>query len=500
MYNNSSVQNDKAGMRKKMGKQTDKRIDEQIEKTTENIIEKQKEKPIEKQRYRQNSSKKQYLFSNQDLHKLIIPLFIEQFLAIFVGLADSIMVASVGETAVSAVSLIDTIMILLINIFTALATGGAIVAGQALGRKRQEESCEAAEQTLIFSAAFSCVIMVLVYVCKWLILHVVFGKIEPEVMRNCDIYLMIVTVSIPFLAVYNTGAAMYRAMGDSKTPMLMSLVMNAMNLVGNAILLYGLGWGVEGAALPTMGSRVFAGIWMLFLIRNPEKIIHVRTILGIRFKWPVLKRILHLGIPYSLENSMFQLGKILILSLVSEFGTSSIAANAVCNSVCGFAILGGMSMGYALSAVSAQCVGAGDYSQVRYYTKKLMKYSYGSVVLMNAIIAVILPFIIQIYNLSPETGAMAREIILYHAVLAILIWPLSFTLPNTLRAANDVGFCMWVSIVSMWIFRIGFSFILGKTAGMGVFGVWVAMTIDWAVRGIIFVIRYRGSRWELRKA
>lgn len=447
----------------------------------------------------QTEVKKQYLFSDRDLRKLIVPLFIEQFLAIFVGLADSIMVASVGETAVSAVSLIDTIMVLLINIFTALATGGAIVAGQALGRKHQDDSCEAAEQTLLFAAAFSVIIMVLVYAGKWLILHVVFGKIEPEVMTNCNLYLMIVTASIPFLAVYNTGAAMYRAMGDSRTPMLMSLVMNGINLIGNAILLYGLGRGVEGAAIPTLLSRVFAGIWMFFLIRNPQKIIHVRTILGIRLKWPILKKILHIGIPYSMENSMFQLGKILVLSLVSGFGTASIAANAVCNSVCGFAILGGMSMGYALSSVSAQCVGSGDYEQVRYYTRKLMRYSYGGVILMNIIIVTVLPFIIGIYGLSPETGEMAREIIVYHAVLAVLIWPLSFTLPNTLRAANDVGYCMWVSIISMWIFRIGFSFVLGKYMGMGVFGVWVSMTIDWAVRGVFFVIRYRGKTWEMKK-
>lgn len=442
--------------------------------------------------------KKQYLFSGQDLRRLIIPLFIEQFLAIFVGLADSIMVASVGETAVSAVSLIDTIMILLINIFTALATGGAIVAGQALGRKKQESGCEAVEQTLLFSTVFSIVIMVIVYAGKWLILHVVFGQIEPQVMRNCDTYLMIVTASIPFLAVYNSGAAMYRAMGDSKTPMLMSLVMNGLNLAGNAILLYGLGFGVEGAAIPTMLSRVFAGIWMLFRIRDKSKTLHVRTLLGIRLKWKVLKKILHLGIPYSLENSMFQLGKILVLSLVSGFGTASIAANAVANSVCSFAILGGMSMGYALSAVSAQCVGAGDYEQVRYYTKKLLKYSYGGVILMNLIIITVLPFIIHIYNLSPETGEMARQIITYHAVCAVLVWPPAFTLPNTLRAANDVGFCMWISIASMWIFRIGFSFILAQNLELGVFGVWVAMTIDWLVRAVFFAIRYKGKKWEFR--
>lgn len=443
---------------------------------------------------------KKYLFSGKDLRRLIIPLLIEQFLAIFVGLADSIMVASVGEAAVSAVSLIDTIMILLINVFAALATGGAIIAGQALGRKNPEEGCEAVEQTLLFSTVFSVVIMALVYVGKWFILHVVFGQIAPDVMKNCDTYLVIVTASIPFLAVYNAGAAMYRAMGDSKTPMLMSLVMNGMNLAGNAILLYGLHFGIEGAAIPTMVSRAFAGVWMLFLICDKKKVLHARTLLGIRFHWQSQRKILHLGVPYAMENSMFQLGKVLVLSLVSGFGTASIAANAVSNSVCSFAILGGMSMGYALSAVSAQCVGAGDHGQVRFYTKKLMKYSYGSVLLMNLLIFAVLPFIIYVYNLSPETGRMAREIIFYHGCCAVFIWPAAFTLPNTLRAANDVGFCMWVSIASMWIFRIGFSFVLAKYADMGVLGVWVAMTIDWVVRAVFFVLRFRGDRWELKKA
>lgn len=192
---------------------------------------------------------------------------------------------------------------------------------------------------------------------------------------------------------------------------------------------------------------------------------------------------------------MFQLGKVLLLSLVSGFGTASIAANAVSNSVCAFAILGGMSMGYALSAITAQCVGAGDYNQVRYYTRKLLKYAYCALLLTNILIVLLLPAIIHIYHLSPETGEMARTIITYHAVLSTLIWAPSFTLPNTLRAANDVEFCMCISIVSMWIFRIGFSYILAKYVGWGVFGVWVAMTIDWAVRMIFFVIRYRGSKW-----
>ena len=444
---------------------------------------------------RSNQQPTEYLFSGRALRQLIVPLIVEQFLLIFVGLADSIMVASVGEAAVSAVSLIDTIMVLIINLFTALGTGGAIVAGQALGRRHREDGCQAAEQTLLFAFLFSLVVTACMYGGKWFILHVVFGQIEPVVMRNCDVYLMIVTASVPFLAIYNSGAAMFRAMGNSKTPMLMSLVMNGLNLLGNAVLLYGLGWEIEGAAIPTTLSRIFAGVWMLFLIRRDVYPLHVRSLRHLRPRWPVLKKILHLGIPYAMENSMFQLGKILVLSLVSTFGTASIAANAVGNSVCSFAVLGGTSMGYALSSVSAQCVGAGDFSQVRYYTRKLMKYSYFAMIVTNILVLLTLPLIIWGYNLSPETGTMARQIILFHCICSMLIWPLSFTLPNTLRAANDVTYCMVVSILSMWIFRIGFSYILGQYLHLGVLGVWVAMVFDWAVRMIFFIGRYRGSKW-----
>lgn len=444
------------------------------------------------------TEEKKYLFSNLDLRKLVIPLLVEQFLSIFVGLADSIMVASVGEAAVSAVSLIDTVMILLINIFLALAMGGAIIAGQALGGKNTKEGCEAYEQSLLLSTVFSIFVMILVYAGKWFILHVLFGKIEPDVMRNCDIYLCITTLSVPFIAVYNVGAAMHRAMGDSKTPMKMSVIMNLMNMCGNAILIYGLKWGIEGAAVPTAVSRAFAGIWMLTLMKDSSKVLHIRTF-SIRMKKNVLRKILHIAIPYSMENSMFQLGKIVLLSMVSGFGTASIAANAVANMVSAFAVVGGAAASHAMSAVTAQCVGAGDYHQVRYYTKKLLKISYLGLFLINVMIFALLPVIIHVYGLSPETAEMARWIIVFHGVNAMLIWAPSFNLPNVLRAANDVKFCMWVSVGSMWFFRIGFCFILSLKLGLGVYGVWIAMITDWLVRSVFFVIRYRGKKWEAKR-
>lgn len=437
-----------------------------------------------------------YLFSNQDLKKLILPLIAEHFLTIFVGLADSIMVASVGEAAVSAVSLIDTVMVLIINTFAALATGGAIVAGQALGRSDENEGCKTTEQLLMICTLSSTLVMVLVYIFKGFILHVIFGNIDHDVMTNCNTYLLIVTASIPFIGMYNVGAAVHRAMGDSKTPMIMSLVMNGINLVGNAVLLYGLKFGIEGAAIPTMASRILAGICMLYLMTNKNKTLHINHFLKIKPSRRIIKKILYIGVPYGVENSMFQLGKVMVLALVSSFGTASIAANAVANNVCLFSNLTGIAIGFAMSAVIAQCVGAGDYTQVKYYTKKLIKISYLGIIIISTIIILAMPFINDIYDLSNTTAKLASEIVIYHNIASMIIWPLAFNLSNVLRASNNAGFCLWISMISMWVFRIGFSFIFAKFMGMGVFGVWVAMTTDWLARAICFILKIKGKSWQ----
>lgn len=311
---------------------------------------------------------KKFLFSNQDLRKLILPLVVDQFLQSFVGLADSIMVASVGEAAVSGVSLIDTVMVLIINIFTALATGGAVIAGQFIGKKKTEMACRSINQLLSFTLKASLAVMLLGYLGRNVITHVVFGKIEADVLYNCNVYLLIVFASIPMIALYNAGAAAFRAMGNSSVAMKTSMLMNAINLSGNAVLIYGLHRGVEGVAIPTLVSRTVACIVMLILLNNQTHTIHIYHPFSFRTDWSLLKKILYIGIPNGLENSMFQLGKILVLSIVTGFGTASIAANAVSNNVATFAVLPGMAMGFAMLTVVSQCVGAGDYEQVTYYT------------------------------------------------------------------------------------------------------------------------------------
>ena len=444
----------------------------------------------------QDIERRGYLFSNQDLLKLILPLVVEQLLAIAVGMADTIMIAAVGEAAVSAISLVDSVNILLINIFTALATGGAVVCGQFLGKRQQKRACLTADQLVLFTTVFAVLIMILLYASKDLILTKVFGKIEADVMEHANIYLLIVAASIPFIALYNCGAALFRTMGNSKVSMMTSLLMNGLNVVGNAILIYGLNMGVVGAAIPTLISRIVAAAVIMMLVRSPKLLVHITRPFYVKPEFKLIKKILYIGIPNGLENSMFQLGKILVLSLVSGFGTASITANAVGNTIATFQILPGMAMGFALITVVSGCVGAGDYTQVRFYTRKLIGIVYGSLWLINVLIFFALPMILRAYHLSEETYGYAYRILVYHAFVCVLIWPLSFTLPNTLRASNDVKFAMTVSVVSMWVFRIGFSFLIARFFGMGVFGVWVAMTIDWLVRGIMFLWRYCGHKWE----
>lgn len=442
------------------------------------------------------SERKNYLFDNKALVALIIPLIIEQLLAVLVGMADSIMIASVGEAAVSGVSLVDQIMVLLINIFAALATGGAVVAGQYLGQKKKEAACRSATQLVWFITLCAIVITVIVYAGKYVILHKIFGQIEADVMGHANTYLMIVTASIPFIAMYNGGAAIFRTMGNSKISMQVSIIMNVINVGGNALLIYGFHCGTEGVAIPTLVSRMVAAIIIIYLLLDTKQTIHIQKSFRYRPDWKEVKRILSVGVPNGLENSMFQLGKILVLSLISTFGTYAIAANAVSNAVALFQILPGMAMSFAVTTVISRCVGAGDYEQAKYYNRKLLVITHIGIAVMVGLVYLCLPTILKAYHLTDLTARTARDIINFHGFSAIFIWPIAFTLPTTFRASGDAKTCMCISGISMWIFRIIFSYILGKYMGMGAFGVWVAMVIDWVFRAICFTIRYFSGKWK----
>lgn len=436
------------------------------------------------------------LYSNTDLRKLILPLVMEQLLAVLVGMLDTVMISGEGEAAVSGVSLVDNINILVINIFAALATGGAVVAGHALGQKKPEQAGKAAWQMVLFMIYSSFITMVLLLVAHKTILRVTFGKVDDAVMGSATVYLLITALSICPLAIYNACAALFRAMGNSKTTMLISLLMNLINFVGNAILIFGAGLGVAGAAIATTVSRTVAAILIFRLMLDEKRVIHFKNRMTWKLEGNLVKKILFIGIPNGLENSLFQLGKLLLLSLVSTFGTSSIAANAVCGTLTNFNILPGMAIGMALLSVSSVCIGAGEIGQTRYYTRKMMGLSWMAMSAMSIIMMVGAPLFLKIYHLTPETEKLAIEVIRFHAVMCMISWVPSFSLPNTLRAAGDVIWTMVIAIVSMWTFRIITAYIFSYAFHLGLMGIWIAMTIDWTFRGICYLLRYRGHKWE----
>lgn len=434
-------------------------------------------------------------FSNRDLRRLIIPLVIEQLLAFTVGLLDSIMVSQVGEAAISAVSLVDTVNVLLVGAFSALATGGAAIAGQYLGRRERDKAGHAGEQLLLFMIEASLLITLVFYLARGFVLGVVFGQVEPDVAAYANTYYLIVEASTPFLAVYSAGAALFRVMGNAKISMWVSLVMNVINAGGNALLIFGLHMGVEGVAIPTLISRIFAAGAMVVLLQRPDMALQVEK-LSLRHDPYIVKNILRFGVTNGLESSMFQLGKILLLSTVSVLGTASVAANAIGNTCSTFQCVGGSALGLGIVTVVSQCVGAGDYDKARFYTKKLLKMTYVFMDICIVLVYLAMPLVLWLYNVSAEAELYARQVIWMHGFVGMLIWPLAFTLPQALRAAGDTRFTMVVSSVSMWTMRVGFGVLLGRVLGFGVVGIWMAMFTDWLLRVAFFVPRFHGHKWE----
>ncbi|MCR5742192.1 MAG: MATE family efflux transporter [Lachnospiraceae bacterium] len=441
------------------------------------------------------------MFSGKDLKKLILPMVIEQVLAVTVGIADTMMVSmgsagDSGDAVVSGISLVNSINVLLIMVFAAMASGGSVVVSQLIGTGDKKRACKGANQEMLLCVLLSTVIMVIALVFNRPLLRLIFGAVEEEVMKNAIIYFYITALSFPFLATYNAGASLFRVMGNSRISLNVSIVMNIINILGNAVLVLVFHMGVAGVGISTLLSRAVAAVYLLVLIRNPNLLVHIDEKLRLGFEPDLIKKIFAIGIPMSVENGMFQVGKLITQRLITSFGTASIAANALAATIEMLADIPGAAMGLALVTVVGRCVGAGEFGQAKHYTGKLLKICYVFMIMLNAFLFLIAGILAKLYHLSPEATVIAIQLIRYHSICAMLIWPLAFTISSALKASGDAQFTMWTSIGSMWIFRIGFAYILGKYVGLGVLGVWIAMTIDWLVRGLFNITRFLSGKWQ----
>ena len=417
------------------------------------------------------------MFTKKDLVRLLAPLIVEQILAVLVGMVDVVMVAAVGEAAVSGVSLVDSINMLIIQMLAALATGGAVVSAQFVGRKDMDKACRAVG------------LMAFALITNRHLLGMVFGKVEEDVMENAAVYFAITAASYPFLALYNSCAALYRSMGNSKISMKVSIIMNLINVVGNALCIFVLHMGVEGVAYPTLVSRIVAAAIMLALIRKPENSIHLQSFRDLRPNRRMIGNILSVGIPNGLENSIFQVGKLTLQSLVSSLGTTALASYAVASNVVTLQYLPGTAIGLGMITIVGQCVGAGETEQAKGYTKLLIKINYICLLVICTIMVLGDHQIISMYHLSPLAAEEARKMMTAHAC-AMIIWPLAFALPNALRASMDAKYTMLVSVASMWIFRVGLAYWFVKAMNLGIMGVWYGMFVDWGFRALLFGFRF----------
>ncbi len=438
------------------------------------------------------------MFSNKQLKDMILPLLMEQFLLMLVGLADTMVVSYAGEAAVSGVSLVNSFNTIFINLFTALASGGAVVVSQYIGRRDTKMASESSSQLLMAATVFAVLISIPVLIWKVPLLRLLFGKVEPDVMEACRTYLRISVYSFPALGIYNAGTALYRSIGKTSVTMKISIASNILNVVGNLIGVFVLHAGVAGVAYPSLIARTFSAVVITVLCFREKEVHYVGKWI---FQWnrDLLKRMLSIAIPNGVESGIFQFIKVALSSVVALFGTYQIAANGISQSIWSVAALISVTMGPVFITVIGQCMGAGDIQQAEYYFRKLTKLTVCISIAWNTLIFLLTPFLIKIFAVSHQTGRLILWLVLIHNVANAIVFPFADPLGKGLRAAGDAIFTMGISLFTTIGVRLIFSILLGIVLDLGVIGIALAMCLDWTVRGIIFWIRFRQGKWKTYK-
>lgn len=443
----------------------------------------------------------QHMFSNRMICSLLIPVVLEQLLNSIMGTADTMMVSNVGSAAISAVSLVDSINVLVIQAFSALAAGGAIICAQYIGQRNKEKANESARQVLFIITAISVAVSLICLVFQKPLLRLIFGSVEPAVMRASEIYFFYTALSFPFIAAYDSAASIFRAQDNTKGPMIISMISNVMNIAGNAVMIWGFHMGVTGAALSTLISRIFCAVVVIIQLRKEKEgqEIVVRDYFEIRPDWSMIRRILGLGIPSGIENSMFQLGKLAIQSTVSTLGTTAIAAQAMTNILENLNGIAAIGVGVGLMTIVGQCLGAGRQDEAVYYIKKLCVIAEVIIIISCLGVFALTKPITILGGMEKESADMCFHMVMWITIVKPLVWIMAFIPGYGLRAAGDVKFSMIVSCCTMWACRFCLCVFLIRVMGFGPMGVWIGMFADWTLRGIIFTWRFHSRKWLQHK-
>ncbi len=437
----------------------------------------------------------QKLFDNRKLAALLIPLAVDQLLNSFMGTVDTLVVSNLGSAAISAVSLVDSINILIVQAFFALATGGTVVCSHYLGCRREEHAKEAARQLVFITFLMSLAIGALCIIFNGQILALIFGEVEDAVMENARKYFFFSAISYPFIALYDDGSSILRAQENSRLPMMISVASNLVNLALNLLFVWGLGFGVAGSACATLLARIFAMAAVMYKLRNPKLAVPLTRYHSIRPDWGEIRRILRIGIPSGVENSMFQFGKLAIQSTVSLMGTAAIAAQGMTNIIENLNGILAIGVGIGLMTVVGETLGAGRKEEAVYYVKKLCVISEVVIIVSCLVMFALVHPITYFGGMEPESARMCIHMVTWITIVKPVVWVMSFIPAYGFRAAGDVKFTMTVSVISMWFCRVTLAIVLARVFGMGPMAVWIGMFTDWTVRGVIYTVRFRSRRW-----
>lgn len=440
------------------------------------------------------------MFTRKRLVNMFIPLCIEQLLSITIGLIDTLMASNISEAAVSAVSLVDTVNVVLQQIIYALVVGGSIVASQYIGTRDLYQAKKAANQVVSLSIIVSCTLSVIVLVARNIILNVCFPDIEPDVLAYANTYFMITALSYPFFGLYNAGSALFRVQGNTKISMFVNVVMNVVNIIGNYLMINTWNMEVAGTALSTLLARLFAFLTVFIFLQHRNSPLRIDHLKDLKPQGEIIKKILSLGVPGAIESGMFQVGKLLISSVLSTLGTASITANAVANHVTAILYVPSDTIDNSITTIVGQTLGSGDKEKAYKYAKRLLLASIVGMVTINILgIFVLDKFIIGWFTLSEESIAIASKTIFWSNVAQILVWPLAFSTPFILKAGGDAKFTMITSMSVMWAVRVTLSYVLVNVFHMGLLGIWTAMFIDWVFRAAVYIPRLFSKKWMEHK-
>lgn len=439
------------------------------------------------------------MFDNRKLAKLLIPLALDQLLNSFMGTVDTLCVSNLGSAAISSVSLVDSINILIVQAFFALASGGTVVCSHYLGCKEKKQAQEAARQLVFITFMLSLAITVLFVIFNGPLLHLIFGKVEQDVMSNARKYFFFTTLSYPFIALYDDGSCILRAQENSRLPMQISIISNIMNVIMNLVFVWIFHWGVAGTAISTLISRIFSMAVVMIKLRNPSFDVSLRHYFSIRPDWSKIKKILYIGVPSGIENSMFQFGKLAIQSTVSLMGTAAIAAQGMTNIIENLNGILAIGIGIGLMTVVGETLGAGHKEEAVYYIKKLCIIAEVTMVLSCIFMYAITRPITIFGGMEPESAKLCIFMVTCITIVKPLIWDMAFIPAYGLRAAGDVKFSMTVSVLTMWLCRVTLATVLARVFHMGPMAVWIGMFTDWGIRNIIFTIRFHSRKWLQHK-